>query len=63
MVVEIAIYIIKKNISNNIFNYIINIINLKKMKEKSCTICSQVGQKIVYFIFQKLLNYFYINKL
>lgn len=63
MVVEIATYIIKKDISNNIFNYIINIINLNKMKEKLCTICSQIGQRIVYFIFQKLLNYFYINKL
>ena len=48
MVMGIAIQIIKESISNDIFNNIINITNLKKMWEKLHISCFQVGQAVIY---------------
>ena len=52
-----ATRIIKEGISDNIFNNIIDITDLKEMWEKLRAACSQVGQRVVYSILQELLNY------
>lgn len=62
MAIGIATRIIKEVVSNDIFNNIINITNPQEMWEKLCTACSQVGQGVVYFILQEILNYAHINK-
>lgn len=58
MTVGTATRIYKKRVSNNIFKNIIENTNLLKMWEKLCIVCLQVGQRVVYFIFQELLNHF-----
>ena len=54
--------IIREGLSNDLFNNIINIDNLKEMWAKLKSVCSQVGQGVVYLILQELLNYSKINK-
>lgn len=49
--------IIKEGVSNDIFNNIIDITDPKEMWEKLRSVCSQVGQGVVYLILQELLNY------
>lgn len=63
MTIRTATKIIKKDISDNIFNNIINVTNLKEMWEKFCSMCFQVSQEIVYLIPQKVFNYFHNTKL
>lgn len=62
MAIEIATWIIKEGVNDNIFNNIINITDPKKMWEKLRVIYLQVGQDVIYFILQELLNYPRINK-
>lgn len=62
MAIKTATQIIKKSVSDNIFNNIIDIIDFKEMWEKFCPTCSQVSQSIIYSIFQELFNYPRTNK-
>lgn len=61
--IGMATQIIKKGVSNDIFNNIIDITDSKEMWKKLCNACSQVGQGIIYSILQELLNYLRNNKL
>lgn len=62
MAMGTAIQIIIKAASNNILNNIIDVTNFKRIWEEFYTAYSQLGQKVVYFILQELLNYLYTNK-
>lgn len=62
MAIGIATRIIKEGVSDDIFNNIIDLTNPQEMWEKLRTVCSQVGQGVVYSILQELLNYLRINK-
>lgn len=62
MAVGTATRIIKKGVSNDIFNNIIDITDPREMWEKLCTTCLQVGQGVVYSILQEILNYPRVNK-
>lgn len=57
MAVGTATRIIKEGVSDDIFNNIIGIMDLRERWEKLRTVCSQVGQGVVYSILQELLNY------
>lgn len=57
MAIRTATKIIKVGISNDIFNSIINITDPKEMWKKLYSTYFPVGQKVVYSILQKLLNY------
>ncbi len=63
MAIGTATQIIKKDVSNNIFNNIIDITDPKGIWEKLQAIYSQIRQDIIDFILQELLNYPQINKL
>lgn len=48
--IRTAIYIIKKEVNKNIFNKIINVINLQNIWERLKIICFQLRQRILYLI-------------
>ena len=54
--------IIREGLSDDLFNNIIDIDDPKEMWAKLKSVCSQVGQGVVYSILQELLNYPKINK-
>lgn len=62
MAIRTAIRIIKESVSNDIFNNLIDITNLKEMWEKLYSAYSQVSQGVVYLILQELLNYLHNTK-
>ena len=61
--VETAGRIIWKGVSDNLFNNIIDIDDPQAMWAKLQSVCSHVGQGVVYLIFQELFNYPKVNKL
>lgn len=61
MAVKITWQIILEGINNQIALNIINLKDPKKIWDKLVNICSEIGQRIVYSIFQELLNYPRIN--
>lgn len=62
MVIGIAIKIIKKEVSNNLFNNINDKKDPKVMWKKFKVVCSQVEPGVIYSILQKLFIYPKINK-
>lgn len=62
MAIGTATRIIKEGVSNDIFNNIIDVTDPQEMWQKLRTAYSQVGQGLVYSIFQELLNYPRNNK-
>lgn len=62
MAVGTATRIIKESVHNDIFKNIINVTDLREIWQKLQIACSQIGQKVVYLILQKLLNYPRTNK-
>ena len=62
MAVGIARRIILESISDQIAFNIIDLEDPKEMWDKLKSICSKIGQRVVYSILQKLLNYPKINK-
>lgn len=62
MAIEIATEIIQGDVSDDLFNNIIDKDDPKVMWEKLKAVCSQVGPSVVYSILQELLTYPKINK-
>ena len=60
--VEIARQIILEDINYQIAFNIMDLEDPKEIWEKLTSICSEIGQDIVYSIFQELFNYPKINK-
>lgn len=60
--IGIAQKIILKDINNEIAIIIIDLEDVKEIWNKLTSICSKIGQKVVYSILQKFLNYLKINK-
>lgn len=49
--------IIREGLSNDLFNNVIDIDDPKEMWKKLQSVCSQVGQGVIYSILQELFNY------
>lgn len=62
MAIGIARRIIIKGVSNQIAFNIMDLEDPKKIWDKLQSICSKIGQRVVYLILQELLNYPKINK-
>lgn len=62
MAIGITWCIILEDVSDQIALNIMNLKNPKEMWDKLKSICSKIGQGIVYSILQKLLNYLKTNK-
>lgn len=60
--VKIACQIIIEEVNNQIAFNIMDLEDLKKMLDKLTSICSKIGQGVVYSILQELFNYPKINK-
>ena len=62
MAVRIARQIILKGVSDQIAFNIMDLKDPKEMWDKLTSICTKIGQEVVYSILQELLNYPKINK-
>ena len=62
MAVGIARRIILEGVSNQIAFNVMDLEDPKEMWDKPISICTKIGQGVVYSIFQELLNYPKINK-
>lgn len=61
--VDIAQQIILEEVKNQIVFNIMDQKDPKEMRNKLTSICSKIGQEIIYSILQELFNYLRINKL
>ena len=62
IVVGIARQIILEGVSNQIAFNIMDLEDSKEMWDKLTSICTEIGQRVIYSIFWELLNYPKINK-
>lgn len=62
MAISIARYIILEYVNDQIAFNIIDLEDSKEIQNKLKSICSEIGQGVVYLILQELFNYSKINK-